>query len=221
MPAAPVRLPSAGVRAASATPGGSSGGLPSPSAGGSYASPFSPARPSSLGPAIGGCSTPAVLSRASSGSGTAPATAASPSRRQPSGLGGGAATVAAASGTAGAASGASLGRLRGASRPASGRTAAAASNGSSSGAGGPAFSLDGLDPALQQSLDAVGLQLASREWKERLSGLEALQQALPGTPAEAQLWAASQLAQRAVDANLKVQQQVGSRYALKCTEGSG
>lgn len=214
MPAAPARLPSAGVRAASANPGGSSGNLPSPSAGSGYASPFSPARTSSLGPAGGGSSTPAVLSRA--GSSSVPASATSPSRRQPSGLGSSAVASDASSGTAGAASGTSLGRPRGASRPASGRSTAAAVAAATAGggAGGPAASLAGLDPELQQSLEAAALQLASREWKERLSGLEALQQGLPGVqapgvPAEAQLWAASQLAQRVVDANLKVQQQVG------------
>lgn len=216
MPAAPARLPSAGVRAASANPGGGSGGLPSPSAGSGYSSPFSPARPSSLGPA-GGSSTPAVLSRAGSSSGvgsSAPASAASPSRRQPSGLGSSAVTTAASSGTGGAASGTSLGRPRVASRPASGRSAAAAAATAGGGAAGPAVSLAGLVAELQQSLEAAALQLVSKEWKERLSGLEALQQGLPGVqapgvPPEAQLWAASQLAQRVVDANLKVQQRVG------------
>ncbi|PRW60199.1 FAM179B isoform X2 [Chlorella sorokiniana] len=219
MPAAPVRLPSAGVRAASANPGGSGvGGLPSPGAGSGYASPFSPAKPSSLGPAVGGSSTPAVLSRSgSSSSGTAPGTAAtSPTRRQPGGLGNTAATAAAPSNTTGAGSGASLGRPRGASRPASGRAAGAKATGSVSGGAGDssssAGSLDGLDAELQQSLEAAAIQLASKEWKERLGGLEALQQGLPAVqgpsaPAEAQLWAAIQLAQRAVDANLKVQQQ--------------
>jgi hypothetical protein len=46
------------------------------------------------------------------------------------------------------------------------------------------------------------------EWKQRLQGLQVLQSAR-GLPPEAQLWVAARLAQHVVDANLKVQQQVG------------
>lgn len=57
------------------------------------------------------------------------------------------------------------------------------------------------------------MQLGSREWKERLEGLETVQAAAAagaeGLPPAAQLWMADALAERAGDANLKVQQQVG------------
>ena len=213
MPAAPARLPSAGVRAALAAPGGGAGEQASPSGAGSYLSHLSPARPGSFGP-VAGSSTPA-LSRAGSGVGsTAPPTAMSPGKRQPSGLGSGATAAAhSSSSTAGAAGGAPLGRLRGASRPASGRAAAVGGAAGGSSAAAPAASLAGLDPELQQRLEAAALQLGSREWKERLEGLAALQEALPGAQAagaapDAQHWLVEQLAQRAADANLKVQQQV-------------
>lgn len=215
MPPAPVRQPSAGLlRAASA---GLGSGALSPTAAGSS----SPTRPSILNAA------PAAVSRTGSGGGGGGVSPLSPASRLQSRASSGLAdslpsTSAGASPKAGgraqlpktlicipdggkvapaAAAPGGDGLARRLGRPFSGRLFAP-----------PAPSLAGLDPELQQRLEAAGSQLDSSQWKERLAGVEALQaaaggQAAAALPPGAQMWLADALARRVLDANLKVQQQ--------------
>ena len=64
---------------------------------------------------------------------------------------------------------------------------------------------------MQQRLEGAQTALASRDWKERVEGLEALLAASTAAgrlPAEARLWVVVQLVAPVADANLRVQQQV-------------
>lgn len=73
----------------------------------------------------------------------------------------------------------------------------------------PSGSLAGVDPEQQQQLEAAAAKLDSTDQKQRLAGLEGMAAGARRLPAEAQLWVAAALAGRLLDANLKVQQQVG------------
>ena len=234
MPGPPTRLPSAGLRSAGSgplSPTASSGGGYSASgqAGMGLASsstllPMSRTSSGVSALAGGTCRPPSGPGMAGPGSTSSSSAAAAASSspaskwqpgasRAPSLSGSNSPSNAAASSTA---PGSLAAVSRHGARPASGRATTGATPGASaSAAPAPAGSLTGLDPDLQQRLEAATAQLGSREWKERLEGLEAVQQAVaPGAaaalPQEAQLWLFDALSQRAVDANLRVQQQVRS-----------
>ena len=201
MPEPPARLPSAGLRSAGSGP-------LSPTSSGSYSAA------GQAGMGLTSSSTLLPMSRTSSG-----ASALSRGAYRPPSVTGLAGSSSSASAAAASSSGpGSLAAVsRRGARPASGRATTGAAPGVSAAAGpAPAGSLATLDPDLQQRLEAAAAQLGSREWKERLEGLEALQQAVAAPDAaaaltqEAQLWLAAALSQRAVDANLRVQQQVCS-----------
>ena len=220
MPApAPIRQPSAALRIVAAAAGASPA---SPTAGA-----YSPARqsvPTSAGPQVAPAARASSSgSRPSAGSYGAPAAGATgappttsssiawvsgskwqPSARPGSQAGGGSSSGARASSgkTAG-------GAERQGSRPASGSAARPASGGTCDAVGGPlpVASLAGVDPDVQQHLEAARAQLDSRDWKERVAGVDGLQ-AAPQLPPEGQLWVACALAEPVLDANLKVQQQV-------------
>ena len=218
MPGPPARMPSAGLRSAgsgSLSPTASGGGysavgqagmglasssalLPmSRTSSGVNTLPGGAYRPPS-GPGMAGPSS----SRSSSSN---PAAAASsslaskwqPGASRPPSLSGSSSNSSSAS--AAAASSTAPGSLapvsRRGARPASRRANAGATRGASAAAASaPAGSLAGLEPDLQYRLEAAAAQLGSREWKERLEGLEAVQQAVAAPaaaaalPQEAQLW---------------------------------
>lgn len=215
MPAAPARLPSAGLRPAS-------GGPPSPTA-----ASFSPAKPAGLsatGSTLGQVSRAGSVNLSASALNSSGSAAGGGTDARPvSGL-----VYASAAAVAGAlppskwAPGARPGRhggARGGTAGAPPGTAGVGRQASRPGSAGtpsgpvPSGSLSGLDPDLQQRLEGASHQLGSTEWKARLEGLEVLAAAAGGAAAAAlpqgvQLWLADALAPRVVDANLKVQQQV-------------